>query len=85
MQLILDVTDKMYFIVLYSKGALSLLSYHLSLRPLFCLCLSGRLRQVLLYVVYLLHDCCHLIFVLANTYISSNQQTGSASVMEFPP
>ena len=25
------------------------LSYHLSLRPLFCLFLSGRLRQVLLY------------------------------------
>ena len=25
------------------------LSYHLSLRPLFCLCLTGRLRQVLLY------------------------------------
>ena len=25
------------------------LSYHLSLRPLFCLMLSGRLRQVLLY------------------------------------
>ena len=27
------------------------LSYHLSLRPLFCLFLSGRLRQVLLYLV----------------------------------
>ena len=27
------------------------LSYHLSLRPLFCLFLSGRLRQVLLYHV----------------------------------
>ena len=26
------------------------LSYHLSLRPLFCLFLSGRLRQVLLYL-----------------------------------
>ena len=25
------------------------LSYHLSLRPLFCLFLSGRLRQILLY------------------------------------
>ena len=25
------------------------LSYHLSLRPLFCLFLNGRLRQVLLY------------------------------------
>ena len=30
----------------YFKHALS---YHLSLRPLFCLFLSGRLRQVLLY------------------------------------
>ena len=28
------------------------LSYHLSLRPLFCLFLSGRLRQVLLYTQY---------------------------------
>ena len=28
------------------------LSYHLSLRPLFCQFLSGRLRQVLLYYVY---------------------------------
>ena len=27
------------------------LSYHLSLRPLFCLFLSGRLRQVLLYLL----------------------------------
>ena len=27
------------------------LSYHLSLRPLFCLFLSGRLRQVLLYSI----------------------------------
>ena len=27
----------------------STLSYHLSLRPLFCLFLSGRFRQVLLY------------------------------------
>ena len=27
------------------------LSYHLSARPLFCLFLSGRLRQVLLYVL----------------------------------
>ena len=27
------------------------LSYHLSLRPLFCLFLSGRLRQVLLYIL----------------------------------
>ena len=26
------------------------LSYHLSIRPLFCLFLSGRLRQVLLYI-----------------------------------
>ena len=26
------------------------LSYHLSLRPLFCLFLSGRLRQVLLFI-----------------------------------
>ena len=26
------------------------LSYHLPLRPLFCLFLNGRLRQVLLYV-----------------------------------
>ena len=26
------------------------LSYHLSLRPLFCLFLSGRLRQILLYL-----------------------------------
>ena len=25
------------------------LGYHLSLRPLFCLCLNGRLRQVLLF------------------------------------
>ena len=30
------------------------LSYHLSLRPLFCLFLSGRLRQVLLYI--LIHE-----------------------------
>ena len=28
------------------------LSYHLPLRPLFCLFLSGRSRQVLLYVIY---------------------------------
>ena len=28
------------------------LSYHLSLRPLFCLFLSGRLRQVLLFIHY---------------------------------
>ena len=28
-----------------------LLSYHLSLRPLFCLFLSGSLRQVLLYLL----------------------------------
>ena len=27
------------------------LSYHLSLRSLFCLCLSGRFRQVILYVL----------------------------------
>ena len=27
------------------------LSYHFSLRPLFCLFLSGRLRQVLLYAL----------------------------------
>ena len=32
------------------------LSYHLSLRPLFCLFLSGRLRQVLLYA-FLEHTC----------------------------
>ena len=30
------------------------LSYHLSLRPLFCLFLSGRLRQVLLFETMLL-------------------------------
>ena len=29
--------------------SLNALSYNLSLRPLFCLILSGRLRQVLLY------------------------------------
>ena len=29
------------------------LSYQLSLRPLFCLFLSGRFTQVLLYVMYL--------------------------------
>ena len=28
------------------------LSYHLSLRPLFCLFLSGRFRQVLLYITF---------------------------------
>ena len=28
------------------------LSYHLSLRSLFCLCLSGSLRQVLLYLLF---------------------------------
>ena len=33
-------------------------SYHLSLRPLFCLFLSGCLRQVLLYTV------CHCIFTI---------------------
>ena len=27
------------------------LNYHLSLSPLFCLFLSGRLRQVLLYII----------------------------------
>ena len=27
------------------------ISYHLSIRPLFCLFLSGRLRQVLLYLI----------------------------------
>ena len=31
------------------------LSYHLSLRPLFCLFLSGRLRQVLLYKISASH------------------------------
>ena len=37
----------------YSKGSIYFrpsLSYHLPLRPLFCLFLSGRLRQVLLYI-----------------------------------
>ena len=61
------------------------LSYHLSLRPLFCLFLNGCFAQVLLFVVYLLDDCCHLIFMLAYMYISSHEQTGLASVMICPP
>ena len=32
------------------------LSYHLSLRPVFCIFLSGRLRQVLLYIESLLYQ-----------------------------
>ena len=39
------LSDKTYL----SLGLLSLLSYHLSLRSLFCLILSGRFTQVLLY------------------------------------
>ena len=31
------------------------LSFYLSLRSLFCLYLSGRLRQVLLYIIFLKH------------------------------
>ena len=34
----------------------SLLSYHVSLRPLFCPFLSGRSRQVLLYLLYKIFD-----------------------------
>ena len=37
---------------LYSGPALK---YHLSLRPLFYLILSGRLRQVLLYVIMVIY------------------------------
>ena len=32
------------------------ISYHVSLRPSFCLFLSGLLRQVLLYVLHCLGD-----------------------------
>ena len=32
------------------------LSYHLSSRPLFCLFLSGRLRQVLMYLIGGIHN-----------------------------
>ena len=40
-----------------SKGSiLQYVSYSLSLRPLFCLFLSDRLRQVLLYVIQLQDD-----------------------------
>ena len=39
------LSDKTYL----SLGLLSPLSYHLSLRSLFCLILSGRFTQVLLY------------------------------------
>ena len=35
------------------------LSYHLSLRPLFCLFLSGRFTQVLLYIYYSQYFWCH--------------------------
>ena len=43
------------------------LSYHLSLRPLICLVLSGRLRQVLLYIsfMYMLR---HSSFVHAHLF-----------------
>ena len=39
-------------------------SYHLSLRPLFCLFLSGCLRQVLLYIYYK----CNLIQYTEQSY-----------------
>ena len=45
----------------FSKGSIlqyfwPSLSYHLSLRSLFCLILSGRFRQVLLYYLFLFTD-----------------------------
>ena len=63
------------------------LSYHLSLRSLFCLFLSGRLRQVLLYNVNQLAD--GLLFMVcsgtflyrgnmdpAKIYLVSHQEIG---------
>ena len=46
------------------------LSYHLSLRSLFCLLLSGRLRQVLLYVK-----------VTVNKIVFKPQETGTLHTM----
>ena len=46
------------------------LSYHLSLRPLFCPFLSGCFTQVLLYMIFVMHihdpQCCLNVF----TYLS---------------
>ena len=42
--------SKAFCILQYFRPSLN---YHLSLRPLLCLFLSGRLRQVLLYVFHL--------------------------------
>ena len=47
--LLLNAGQK-YCIMLQEQYYRPSLSYHLSLRPLFCLFLSGRLRQVLLYL-----------------------------------
>ena len=46
-QCLMQVT---WSILQYCRPALR---YHLSLRPLFCLILSGRLKPVLLYAIYL--------------------------------
>ena len=57
------------------------LSYHLSLRYLFCLFMSGRLRQVLLYVLFFWwHTCwlvfgmlmCHFLVIFPCSYFSSS-------------
>ena len=55
------------------------LSYHLSLRSLFCLFLSGRLRPVLLYCLY---EPAHEI--LALTTFSGNEGSEPGQICSLP-
>ena len=62
------------------------LSYHLSLRPLFCLFLCGCLRQVLLYTIYcrlLPFSACMCILYCAvmNTYIHTSWGSCNSWIM----
>ena len=45
------------------------LSYHLSLRPLFCLFISGRLRQVLLYIVLMSVGSSSKVYMSASLFV----------------
>ena len=47
------------------------ISYHLALRPLFCLFLSGHLRQVSLYMFNLLVVQKYLLYLACGLYVLS--------------